>query len=182
LRFDVAEISLNGTGVGGRGSGVGGRGSEDGGRRDGGTEGRRDGETGDAERKAEGQTEAGPLRHSVTSSLSHERKGVAGTCPVCGKEHQTAQGWHATWVRDGFDLKKDICEECLMKLELPLLREDGENLGTLWLVKDLKREPVTHYTLRRIEHLRRTLIATLTKLQSADYADSRRLGKREKNL
>jgi len=112
-------------------------------------------------------SEGGALRHSVPSSLSHERKGVAGTCPVCGKEHRTVDGWQATWVRDGFDLEKDICEECLMKLELPLLREDGAFLGALWLVKDLKREPVTHYTLRRIEHLRRILISTLTNLQSA---------------
>jgi len=111
-------------------------------------------------------SEDGALGHSVASSLSHEGKGVAGICPVCGEVHHTADGWRATWGREGFDLDKDICEECLMKLELPLLREDGAFLGTLWLVKDLKREPVTHYTLRRIEHLRRTLIATLTNLQS----------------
>jgi hypothetical protein len=97
------------------------------------------------------------------------RERVEGTCPVCGKCHHTDVGWYSTWVREGFDLEQDICGEGLFKLELPLLREDGDMLGTLWLVKDLKREPVTHYTLRRIEHLRRTLISTLTKLQSADY-------------
>jgi len=123
------------------------------------------------------RSEGGALGRSVASSLSHKGKGLAGTCPVCGEVRDTGDGWHATWVREGFDLEKDICEECLMKLELPLLREDGAFLGALWLVKDLKREPVTHYTLRRIEHLRRTLIATLANLQSADSADSRRLRK-----
>ncbi len=72
---------------------------------------------------------------------------------------------HYTWIRDGSDGEKDLCGECLLKLELPLLRENGVSLGTLWMVKDLKREPVTHYTLQRIEHLRRALVSTLTKFQ-----------------
>jgi len=78
-----------------------------------------------------------------------------------GKEN----GWQWIWARDGFDIEKDLCEECLLKLELPLLKDNGQNLGTLWLVKDLKRDTVSHYTLRRIEHLRRTLTSTLTKFQ-----------------
>jgi len=94
------------------------------------------------------------------------KKDGDGGCEVCGKSDLTGTGWHSTWQREGFDLERDLCKECLLKLELPLLKEDGVFLGTLWLVKDLKREPVTHYTLRRIEYLRRTLISTLTKLQS----------------
>jgi len=74
--------------------------------------------------------------------------------------------WERRWMRDWFDGERDLCGECLLKLELPLLRDNGDNFGRLWLVKDLKREPVTHYTLRRVEHLRRTLISTLAKLQN----------------
>ncbi len=58
----------------------------------------------------------------------------------------------------------------LMKLELPLTpnvngpSNDKGTYGTLWLVKDLKRDPLSHYTLRRIEHLRRTVIKTIEKI------------------
>lgn len=68
------------------------------------------------------------------------------------------------WARNGFDGYKDICRECVMKLELPLLGSDDKSFGTLWLVKDLKRDSISHYTLRRVEHLRRTVIVTLEKL------------------
>lgn len=95
-----------------------------------------------------------------------DRLGLAqGNFRACDENRISIQQ-QITWSRDGFDVEKDICEECLLKLELPLLRENGQNLGTLWLVKDLKRDTVTHYTLHRIEHLRRTLISTLTKLQN----------------
>jgi len=50
----------------------------------------------------------------------------------------------------------------LMKLELPLM-STNTSFGILWLVKDLKREPLSHYTIRRIEHLRRTVIKTIEK-------------------
>jgi len=91
------------------------------------------------------------------------------TFGIQGHEHALIQtsaagGWQAMWVRPGFDRERDLCGESLLKLELPLIGEDGENLGTLWLVKDLKQETVTHFTLRRVEHLRRTLIAALTGL------------------
>jgi len=56
--------------------------------------------------------------------------------------------------------------DCLMKLELPLLDNSNSSLGTLWLVKDLRREFVNHLTLRRVEHLRRSVVGTLQKLSA----------------
>jgi UDP-GlcNAc:undecaprenyl-phosphate GlcNAc-1-phosphate transferase len=60
----------------------------------------------------------------------------------------------------------------LMKIELPLTPDDGHRAsdqhgtyGTLWLVKDVRRDPLSHYTLRRIEHLRRTVIKTIEKIR-----------------
>ena len=67
-------------------------------------------------------------------------------------------------MREQFDGADDVCGESLLKLELPLLAENNKNYGTLWLIKDLKRDPISHYTLRRVENLRRTVIATLKKL------------------
>ncbi|MBW2034748.1 MAG: hypothetical protein JRI94_14400 [Deltaproteobacteria bacterium] len=68
------------------------------------------------------------------------------------------------WAREGFDRENDLIGESLLKLELPLLAEENKTYGTLWLIKDLKRDSISHYTLRRVEHLRRTLITTLQKL------------------
>lgn len=69
-----------------------------------------------------------------------------------------------TWTRNGFDIHKDICKECMMKLELPLISEKNDSYGTLWLIKDLKLDSISHYTLRRVEHLRRTVIGVLEKI------------------
>jgi UDP-GlcNAc:undecaprenyl-phosphate GlcNAc-1-phosphate transferase len=70
------------------------------------------------------------------------------------------------WMRDGFDEINDIRKECLFKLELPLLDTEKKKFGTLWLIKDLERDAISHYTLRRVEHLRRTLVGTLEKLST----------------
>jgi UDP-GlcNAc:undecaprenyl-phosphate GlcNAc-1-phosphate transferase len=70
------------------------------------------------------------------------------------------------WTRDGFDSSKDICKESLLKLELPLIGNGNKMLGTLWPVKDLNTDAISHYTLRRVEHLRRTVIGTLGKIKT----------------
>jgi len=69
-----------------------------------------------------------------------------------------------TWTYNGFDPNRYVCQECMFKLELPLLDDQNNNLGTLWLVKDLKRNSFSHYTLRRVEHLRRSVTRTLKTL------------------
>ena len=45
-----------------------------------------------------------------------------------------------TWTHNGFDPTRDACRECLLKLELPLLDDQHNNLGMLYLIKDLKRD------------------------------------------
>ena len=70
------------------------------------------------------------------------------------------------WTRGDFDINQHLCGNALLKLELPLVGTNGsQSIGTLWLVKDLKRNQITHYTLRRVEHLRRTVISTLGKMR-----------------
>ena len=69
------------------------------------------------------------------------------------------------WMRDGFKSSNDICKEGLLKLEPPLIDNGNKMLGTLWLIKDLNSDAISHYTLRRVEHLRRTVIGTLQKLE-----------------
>lgn len=51
-------------------------------------------------------------------------------------------------------------------LSLPLVNGDGKkNYGTLYLEKDIVRNPLAPYTLRRMEHLRRSLTAALKRME-----------------
>ncbi|MFC1812262.1 glycosyltransferase family 4 protein [Thermodesulfobacteriota bacterium] len=71
---------------------------------------------------------------------------------------------HWSWSREGFSSDEDLCKECLLRLDLPLMDSEENNLGTLWLIKDLQRDSISHYTLRRVEHLRRSVMGALSKL------------------
>ncbi len=101
-----------------------------------------------------------------------EPEDVSGNAPPlpCRLDGIEADGhdgngvFERVWTQNGFASKKDKCEACLLKLELPLLDDENKSLGTLWLIKDLRRSLFGHYTLRRIEHLRRTMTHTLEKL------------------
>ena len=65
-----------------------------------------------------------------------------------------------TWTRNGFQPDDAACTRHLFKLELPVHTEN-QHLGRLLLVKDLFRSPINHYTLTRIEHLRRSISRNL---------------------
>lgn len=88
---------------------------------------------------------------------------------VLGEDIDSRTDRKLVWTQNGFDGYRDICNECLFKLELPLLDKGNGSFGALWLIKDLKRDGVSHSTLRRIEHLRRSVIMTLEKLQNNTY-------------
>jgi len=60
-----------------------------------------------------------------------------------------------------------LCSPTVMKLELPLLGKTGKPLGALWLVKNVAADPINEFTLRRVENLRRTVIAALEGLAGA---------------
>ena len=52
----------------------------------------------------------------------------------------------------------------VLHLDLPLVN-DKQSYGTLHLYKDLMHDPISHYTIRRIEHLRRTIVRKLKAFQ-----------------
>ncbi len=68
-----------------------------------------------------------------------------------------------TWQRVRSEKEFDFNEHCQFKLEMPLMQDQDTNYGILWLIKDLKRSNMSHYTLRRVEHLRRTTIGVLNR-------------------
>ncbi|WP_084517318.1 glycosyltransferase family 4 protein [Desulfatiglans anilini] len=55
----------------------------------------------------------------------------------------------------------DIRQRYQLRLELALIGEESENLGTLVLLKNGGSGATSHYTLKRVEHLRRNVIGTL---------------------
>lgn len=67
------------------------------------------------------------------------------------------------WYRCPEDGEFDFNENCQFKLEMPLMNGLDTTYGVLWLIKDLKRSSMSHFTLRRVEHLRRTIIGVLNR-------------------
>jgi len=65
------------------------------------------------------------------------------------------------WARGYYRRGTDGFPDGMLKIDLPL-----ELNGTrLLLAKDMSRDPLSYYTLRRLEHLRRTILSNLTRLQ-----------------
>ncbi len=74
-----------------------------------------------------------------------------------------------SWQRNSDETSEPLSRFYLLKIELPLHcinRKDCRNFGTLVLVKDMRTAVASHYTLKRVEHLRRTIISTLLKISS----------------
>ena len=55
--------------------------------------------------------------------------------------------------------------DSLLKIEIPLISVAPDIFGKLILLKDVKLGHLQPYTIRRVEHLRRTLIYNLTRLR-----------------
>ncbi len=51
-------------------------------------------------------------------------------------------------------------ENRFLSINLPLV-DEYKSYGTLYLVKDVIIDPISHYTLRRVEHLRRSIVRKL---------------------
>ncbi len=68
------------------------------------------------------------------------------------------------WTRNTFTNKDNIFSRYLFILELPLLGSDNVSFGTLVLFKDMRNNSLSHYSLKRVEHFRRTIITTLEEM------------------
>lgn len=69
------------------------------------------------------------------------------------------------WTRGHYRREEDVRQHYLLKIELPLSDCKSEIVETLLLIKDIKREPLSAYTLRRVEHLRRAIASSLNKIK-----------------
>jgi UDP-GlcNAc:undecaprenyl-phosphate GlcNAc-1-phosphate transferase len=73
------------------------------------------------------------------------------------------------WSRDGFDVDEAATKANLFKLELPL-QVNRSHAGEIWLLKDLDTSPINHYTLTRLEHLRRSISRSLREMHHTGEA------------
>lgn len=66
-----------------------------------------------------------------------------------------------SWSKENFDVHGSLCNQHLMKVELPLVDESGFDHGIIWLVKDTRKEAISQFTFLKIEQLRRTIESSL---------------------
>ena len=70
------------------------------------------------------------------------------------------------WISPYFEEAGAHASRRLFRVELPLLMLKNRFLGTLVLTKDLNENTLGHYTLKRVEHLRRVITDTMDTLES----------------
>jgi len=69
------------------------------------------------------------------------------------------------WSRKDEKFETLLMQEHMLKLELPFVQQEMDHLGTLWLLKDLRQDMMSHYTLQRVEHLRRSVSKALFNME-----------------
>ena len=73
---------------------------------------------------------------------------------------QSPPDWH--WCNPNQEL--DQHSRSLFRVEMDLQSDEGLTFGTLLMVKNQAVSPISHYTLKRIEHLKRSLVKALRRI------------------
>ncbi|MBN1364682.1 MAG: undecaprenyl/decaprenyl-phosphate alpha-N-acetylglucosaminyl 1-phosphate transferase [Syntrophaceae bacterium] len=69
-----------------------------------------------------------------------------------------------TWTRGPYRRREDIEKNSIFRIELPL-DADNSDLGKLIMIKDLSRENIQPYTLRRLGYLRNSIVTAMKKIK-----------------
>jgi UDP-GlcNAc:undecaprenyl-phosphate GlcNAc-1-phosphate transferase len=77
---------------------------------------------------------------------------------------QYGGGVRLRWVRGHYRRQEDIVKRSLLKIDLPLFNRENRCIGNMVIMKDIRVEPITPYTLRRVEQLRRSMANALERL------------------
>jgi UDP-GlcNAc:undecaprenyl-phosphate GlcNAc-1-phosphate transferase len=84
---------------------------------------------------------------------------------IAGKNQEERKNF--TWRKRDDCSPETLTSACTLKIEMPLNHSKNSschNFGTLLLIKNMEREAASHYTLKRVEHLRRSMVSTLIKI------------------
>jgi UDP-GlcNAc:undecaprenyl-phosphate GlcNAc-1-phosphate transferase len=108
----------------------------------------------------------GPVAGEKAGSVEHRLN--RGRNKECKESFQsvipTADGVERVWTRGYYRRAGDTAHDGFLKIEVPLMNDKEDRLGSLRLMKDIRREPLEYFTLRRVEHLRRTITGVLNRL------------------
>ena len=97
-----------------------------------------------------------------------------------GGERRKVPALHATvamrqsppdWLWCNPEQDMDQHNRSLFRVEMDLQNDEGVTFGTLLLVKNQAISPVSHYTLKRIEHLKRSVVKALAKMEQQKLAE-----------
>ena len=81
-------------------------------------------------------------------------------------KRENSMAW--IWSREQFHSGADPLADRLLKIDLPLGNGEDVSFGILRLIKDLKKEPIDYYTLRRVESLRRAVVGAMDRMAKED--------------
>jgi len=99
-----------------------------------------------------------------------------GELAVARNERRTTPALYASvamrqsppeWLWSNPHEEMDEHNRSLFRVEMDLQDDEGMTYGTLLLVKNQEVSPVTHYTLKRVEHLKRSIVKALTGIEKA---------------
>ena len=92
--------------------------------------------------------------------------GPESPCEVPGYNRHAEPAWE--WKGNGVEKPERQWSDSLFKIELPLTSEQHTYFGLLVLIKDVEKGNLSHFTLRRVEHLRRAIIQGLVKFHQME--------------
>lgn len=98
----------------------------------------------------------------IYSNGSDRRKTSINVASICLREKPP----EFTWMRQNQESANlgNGCSRCLIRIELPIEGLETRQFGCLVLIKDNQLGNLSHYSLKRVEHLRRTVVAALTQI------------------
>ncbi|MCF8107567.1 MAG: undecaprenyl/decaprenyl-phosphate alpha-N-acetylglucosaminyl 1-phosphate transferase [Desulfohalobiaceae bacterium] len=110
-----------------------------------------------------------PARNELAPSRrpagSRERRMIAFQQASVDKRQDDPEfTWTCPWLQNN----GQHSSRCLLRVELPLVGQMDNGWGRILLIKDIKRKKLTHFSLRRVEHLRRSVIRALDRFQAAE--------------
>ena len=82
------------------------------------------------------------------------------------------------WHREPLIQDNNNCSRSLLRLEMQLISANKANFGTLLVLKDLNRDSMNNYTLKRVESLRRSVISALENIEKKEKFKAKGEGRR----